>query len=374
MKEQRVVALLGRRDAPADAVEEYCHYLGGALRGHGIAMELARVPWEERGWPAALRELRQTAAGWRDAWVLAQYTALGWSTRGFPLKFLRVIHMLRHAGARAAVVFHDVEPYSGDRVVDAMRRRSQLLTMQRSLQRADLGVFTVALEAVSWLGDPPAKAEFIPVGANLPLASSSTAPESSGRDPGALRVAVFGITGGETGRTESARIADALSYAAERVGKLRFHAFGRIASDFESELREGLRNAPVEVRVEGLLPPDRVVEALRSADVMLFVRGVISSRRGSAIAGIACGLPVIAYGGRETAAPITEAGVVLVSQERRTELGEALVRVLSDPEHRAALAERSRAAQARYFSWDAIAARYAAVLNKYAASPAAGLE
>jgi glycosyltransferase involved in cell wall biosynthesis len=364
MKERRIVALLGRRDAPSDAVEEYCRYLGGALRAHGIEMELERVPWAERGWPAALRELRQKAATWRGEWVLAQYTALAWSARGFPLKFLQVMDTLRGAGARVAVVLHDMEPYGGNRVVDAMRRRSQLHTMRRSLQRADLAIFTVAFDAVSWLGNPPAKALFISVGANLPWASAPGLSESTAREQSVLRVAVFGITGGETGRRESARIAEALRFAAERVGQLQFHAFGRIASDFESELCEGLRGAAVKVQVEGMLPPERVVEALRSADVMLFVRGAISSRRGSAIAGIACGLPVIAYGGRETAAPITEAGVVLVSQERRTELGEALVHVLRDREYRAALAEKSRAAHAQYFSWDAIAARYAGALSK----------
>jgi glycosyltransferase involved in cell wall biosynthesis len=98
---------------------------------------------------------------------------------------------------------------------------------------------------------------------------------------------------------------------------------------------------------------------------MLFVRGHISSRRSSAIAGIACGLPVIAYGGPETAAPITEAGVVLVSpeEEEKDGLGEALVRVLSEREYRTSLAERSRRAYEQYFTWKAIAARYAEALR-----------
>jgi glycosyltransferase involved in cell wall biosynthesis len=74
---------------------------------------------------------------------------------------------------------------------------------------------------------------------------------------------------------------------------------------------------------------------------------------------------VIAHAGPETAAPITEAGVVLVSAEKKEELGEALVRVLSDSGYRAALAAQSRRAHEQYFSWKAIAARYAeSILRK----------
>ena len=58
-----------------------------------------------------------------------------------------------------------------------------------------------------------------------------------------------------------------------------------------------------------------------------FVRGHISSRRGSAIAAIACGIPIVAYTGPETDVPITDAGVVLVTPEHTDQLGSALVRV-----------------------------------------------
>jgi glycosyltransferase involved in cell wall biosynthesis len=96
---------------------------------------------------------------------------------------------------------------------------------------------------------------------------------------------------------------------------------------------------------------------------MLFVRGVISTRRGSAIAGIACGLPVIAFRGGETAEPITEAGVVLLAPGQDRELGEALIRVLKDEKYRTGLAEQSRIAYQQHFAWEAIAGRYAEVLR-----------
>jgi glycosyltransferase involved in cell wall biosynthesis len=360
---QRCIALLGRRDEPTDAVEEYCRYLGAALRPHGFALELARVPWHERGWRAALRELRSQSASWRGTPVLVQYTALAWSRRGFPLRFLRVLRILRAAGARVAVVFHDVSPYPGRRFVDRLRRRVQLHAMREALRLADVAVSTVPAEKLSWLPPGCRNAVFIPVGANLPVPEATSDPSRSvaGQPP---TVAVFGITGGKAGRLESEIITETIRFAAKRIPKLRLVAFGRHADDAEHFLREGLRGVAVDLQVSGVIPSEEVVRMLSSSDVLLFVRGPISSRRGSAIAGIACGLPVIAYGGAETAAPITEAGVVLVSAEKKEELAEALVRVLSDREYRASLAARSRHAYEQYFSWKVIATRYVEVLRR----------
>src|SRR3974390_1802528 len=106
-----VFALLGRKDEPTDAVEEYCRYLSGALKAHDIQLDIRRVPWELHGWSASFEALRLMATQWRGRWVLVQYTALAWSARGFPHKALRVFDILKNAGARTGVVFHDVQPY-----------------------------------------------------------------------------------------------------------------------------------------------------------------------------------------------------------------------------------------------------------------------
>jgi glycosyltransferase involved in cell wall biosynthesis len=363
MDEQEMIALLGRRDEPTDAVEEYCRYLGAALGAHGFELAVTRLPWTERGWSAALRELGQKAANWRGRWVCVQYTALAWSARGFPLRFLSVLDVLRGAGARVAVVYHDAGPYSGSRGLEKLRRAVQLHAMRGSLRRANLGIFTVPLNAISWFGAPPRNAAFIPVGANLPVTVVNET-KTCKSPQHVLRVAVFGITGGEAGRKESGRIAEAVRFVSTTIGKLELRAFGRHADDCASTLHESLRDAPVDVQVQGVLPPGEVVRELESADVMLFVRGAISTRRGSAIAGIACGLPVVAERGAETAGPIEEAGVVLVSGEKPGEFREALLRVLTNGGYRAQLAERSRFAQDKYFSWPAIAARYAEELRK----------
>ena len=359
---QKCIALLGRRDVPTDAVEEYCLYLGEALRAHDFDLELVRVSWVEDGWPAAMRELVRRAGAWRGRWVLVQYTALSWSERGFPLRFLRVLRILRQAGAQVAMIYHDVLPYHGSRTIDKLRRRAQIHAMNEALRSCDLGVFTVPVSKIPWIANKHTRAVFIPVGANLP--EPETAWTVQRGDAERLpAIAVFGITGGEGGIWEIASISEALQIVAERLGKLRLVVMGRHSDTAEKALRNLMDKSPIEVSALGVLPAEEIVQHMAGCDVLLFVRGGISSRRGSAIAGIACGLPVVALDGPETASPITEAGVVFADPKRQRGLGEALLKVLSDEEYRASLAERSRRAQEKYFSWKAIAARYAEVLR-----------
>jgi len=363
MSGQRVIALLGRPDAPTDAVEEYCRYLGEALMAEDFELVIERVAWHESGWTRATSALRHRAKGWRGAWVLVQYTALAWSARGFPLRFPRVLKTLKAAGVRVGVVFHDIEPFDGTRLIDRVRRRAQLHVMRKALRLSEATVFTVPIEKISWAKDQSGKGCFIPVGANLPASVEANPRKGISRD-GTLSVVVFGITGGESGRWEIENIVEAVRFAASRVGNLRLTVLGRNAQSAEAELRKRFGDSAVELHVLGVLRGEDVLDRLSVSDVLLFVRGPISTRRGSAIAGIACGLPVIAFEGSETAAPITEAGLALFSPQRKGDLGNVLLRVLEDEHYRASLAQRSRLAQRQYFSWHAIAERYAEFLRR----------
>ncbi len=358
MKE-KWIALLGRCDKPTDAVEDYCRYLGEALGEHGVELCLERVEWNEAGWPAALQELRKRAVFWRGQWVMVQYTALAWSARGFPERLLRVLRVVRGAEARVAVVFHDVEPYSGRRVIDRLRRRVQVGTMRKAVALANTAIFTVPVGEISWEPKPLGKTNFIPVGANLPIPSEVAAARASATPT----AAVFGITGGAAGERETREIVEAVRHAAQQAGAFRLMIFGRHAEEREDALREGLRGVAVEVSVEGVVSGQEVVERLRASDVLIFVRGGISTRRSSAIAGIATGLPVIARAGSETAAPITDAGVAFYSETEDGALGKVLARVLQDAGYRSLLAERSRRAYNDHFSWRAIAKKYLQALS-----------
>jgi glycosyltransferase involved in cell wall biosynthesis len=360
---KRCVALLGRADTPTDAVEDYCRYLGAALEQHGISLELMRVKWAEKGWREALREARKKAEEQPGSWFLVQYTALAWSRRGFPLRVPRLIRFLKSCGARCAVVFHDANPYGGNRIIDRLRRTLQVYSMRRALRAADLAVLTIPREKVPWIPRDSQNIVFIPVGANLPSPERAWKVEKNKAD-GTETVGVFSVAPDAAGRYEVEWIAETVRYAAEKTGKLRLVVLGRNSDVAGKQLQQKLTDATVDVVAHGLLPGEEIVRILGSCHAMLFTRGEISSRRGSGIAGVACGLPVIAPEGSETAAPVTEAGVVLLPAEARDKFGPALVRVLTDDTYRESLAERSRRAQERYFSWNAIAAQYAVALRE----------
>ena len=357
------IAILGKQDTPTDAVEEYCRYLGEALQAEDYDLKIERVPWVEHGWGAAVRKLRRRAREWKGTWVLVQYTALAWSARGFPVRFARVLKTLKAARARVAVVYHDAEPYGGTRVIDGLRRRAQLRTMRKALRVSEAAVFTVPPEKLSWPKAPGGRILFIPVGANLPT-SGATASRENISTVEKLSIAVFGITGGDAGKKEVENIAEAMRFAASQIGNLRLIVLGRNSESFEGQLQASLNGSAVELHVLGLLSGEDVARTLCDSDVLLFVRGHISTRRGSAIAGIACGLPIVAFEGAETSPPITEAGLALYSPQRRADLGDVLVRVLKDENYRTSLAQRSRMAYSQYFSWRAIAARYAEFMKQ----------
>ena len=405
-----VIALLGRKDVPTDAVEEYCRYLGDALKVHEFQLQIRRVPWELHGWRQSVRALHLQSAAWRDTWVLVQYTALAWSARGFPLKFPRILRVLKSAGARVAVVFHDVEPFTSPRLIDRLRHRVQRRTMRRALNLVDLAIFTVPLYKLSWLPfiptnaaytDPTAdtnrkispktikpvasilppealrkleagnkaadnptslmlRSHFIPVGPNLPIPEQWNSPHVQNDIP---TVGVFSITGGERGAIETQLILAAIQNATKAVGKLRLSVFGRHAELRQEALRKGLENYPVELSVEGVLSDQQIIDRIRGCDVLLFVRGGISARRSSAIAGISCAVPMVAFVGSETSWPFLDAGVILVSPFDPRELNEALLRLLGNAELRAGLSRVNQLIYNEHFAWYVIANRYAALLN-----------
>lgn len=362
MSGEKAVLLLGRRDEPTDGVVDYCELLREAGARHGLSFELARVAWAERGWSEALVELRKEAAAWRDVWVFLQFTTLAWSRRGFPLRAPGVLRILRESGARPAVVFHDFFPLTGKGFVGKARELVQARALRQLYALSDLSLFTVAVNNVSWLPLRRDKAVFIPVGSNFPVLKCVPGSE---RTPvsNVPTIAVFGITGGPRGDVEVEEMVHAIKSVSSNGTSLRVVAIGRGCEVFEEKLRRALAGSPVELSVPGLLPAAELARELSQATLQLSVRGHVSSRRGSVIAGIVSGLPIVGYRGDETGFPMTEAGILLVRQGDREGLAHALRSVLTDQSLREELRQRSKAAAAKFFSWDAIAAQFAAAIQ-----------
>lgn len=351
------IALLGRRDTPVDGVEDYCRFLGDALGTRGIELKRARVPWLENGWMRGLYWLAQESTAWRGKWVVVQYTALSWSRRGFPFAALAVLAILRRSGACVAVMFHEPYRQGGSRWVDLVRGACQDWVIRRLYRGATKAIFADPLEKISWLPKNDAKATIIPIGANIP--EPAARPEFSSRpDEEPKNVAVFCLTEPPKQQLEVADICQAVQSAVANGSKVRVVFLGRGTREAAEEIAKAFSNVPVEVSVLGVIGDGEVSETLARSDAMLCVRGEITPRRGSVIAGIACGLPIVGYEGAAGGTPLTEAGIEFVPYRDREALGRALSRVLTDRDLQNRLRKKSLYAQQKFFSWHQIAASY----------------
>ena len=351
------IALLGRRDTPVDGVEDYCTFLGNALGARGIELKHARVPWMENGWIGGLRWLARESAAWRGKWVIVQYTALSWSRRGFPFAALAVVAILRGGGARVAVVFHEPHRQGGTRWVDRFRGACQDWVIRKLYRGATKAIFADPLGKIGWLPKNDAKAAIIPIGANVP--EPATRAEFSGaRDDETKTVAVFCLTEPPKQQLEVGDISHAVRSAVTNGSKVRVVFLGRGTEEAREEIARVFSRVPVEVSMLGILGDDQVSETLARSDAMLCVRDEITPRRGSVIAGIACGVPIVGYAGAAEGTPLAEAGIEFVPFRDREALGRALSRVLADSDLQKRLREKSRYAQQKFFSWHQIASSY----------------
>ena len=360
----RAVALLGKRDEPTDGVRDYCACLGEALSHCGVAMEAVEVRWDRQGRLAALARLWKQSADWRGRWVLLQYTALMWSGRGFPFIVPAILWMMKLRGCRTAVVFHDVYTFPGRRWIDRVRIDFQIRIMRHVCRRVERAIFPVPVEQVPWLFSRPANASFIPIGANIPSLDDLDQLGARPEHTAPLAVAVFSLSEWPSAqKQEIEHIAEAMLQASATLGPLRLFMLGRGTKEAEPALRQALAGSRVEMTVDGLLKSGEITARLCACDALLFVRGPLTSRRGSGLAGIACGLPVVAYEGLETGAPLRDAGILFVPKDDVAALAEQLIRVLQDETLRRTLAARSIATFRQWFAWDRIAERFTEVLG-----------
>ncbi|MGH9733239.1 MAG: hypothetical protein ACRD8A_01450 [Candidatus Acidiferrales bacterium] len=360
--ERQWLAVLGRGDEPADGVEDYCSYLSQGLGRNAVQLRQIRVRWNDDGWLAALRSLWAESAIRTSSWALLQYTTLAWSRRGLPFGAWVVLKLLRWRGLRCAVVFHEATRQTGDRWIDHLRGACQHWVIQRLYSGANVGIFLDPLDKIRWLPRNARKAVFIPIGANIP-ANDPDDSDSHEHTDGTKTVAVFCLSDPPNRQRELADIAHAMKAVARQGVKARVVFLGRGTENARKEIDGIFDSTNVQAVTLGLQSAHEIKRILSDADVMLCVRGPLYMRRGSAIAGIACGLPIVAYAGEAEGTPLEEAGIELVPYLDREALGTALAHVLTDVRVLSDLRRRSVTAQKHYFSWDAIANQMAETLG-----------
>jgi glycosyltransferase involved in cell wall biosynthesis len=353
---------LGRPDTPTDGVADHCAFLGRALARRGVDFTIVRVPAVEKNWIRALWQLWQMSAAWRGKWVLLQYTALGWSRRGFPFAAVAAILLMRARGVLCGVVFHEPFRQGGDRKLawkDAIRGACQDWAIRALHGFARISIFTLPLAKIPWIAPEDPKAVVIPISANIPEGPTRADSAPLAARKSALKtVAVFCYTPGSNAVQEVADTVQAIRAARSQGIAVRLIAVGRGTAEMRAEIERGLAGSGAEINILGMIPAEEIAAHLSSADVQLFVCGPVSQRRSTALAGISCGLPIVGYQGLAEGTPIAEAGLVLVPYRDSTALSATLGQVLRDDELAAQLRRKSRAAHAKYFSWDAVAAHY----------------
>ncbi len=359
-----IVALLGREDQPTDGVRDFVHLLGAAVEARGRSFLVERLP--PAAGPARER-LRMLTGRHPGAWFVLQYTALQWSRRAVPVRVPGLLRTIRAQGGRAGIVFHDIAPYDGTRVIDYVRRTVQRATMRRALAATDHAFVAgqhrpgrdVPAGFAGWAPALTAGLTFLPVGSVLPPldAAQQGRPQPRATRPGgAARIGVFGVTDGRDA-IEVGQIADVLRLAQARLGPLEFVAFGRGSDRARERFRAQLPDT-IPVRALGVVPPDALLAEAVELDALLFVRHHVSAQRSSAMAAVAAGVPVVGYQGALTTLPLSSWGMRLVPEGDVPALANALVDVVGDAALWRQLRDANLRAYADHIAWDHIADRF----------------
>jgi len=201
----------------------------------------------------------------------------------------------------------------------------------------------------------------IPVGANILPVSGWERRLDNARE---LRVATFGIW-------HEDRMVEELVAAVEELTAVRAVKLSIVGNFGNGEgsraLRRRLAGAPDSpdwLNVTGAVSAAEVSEYLARTDVYVspLVAGP-SGRRGSLVAAMAHGLPIIAYDGPERDEVFRDGdNIILVKEGDRTGLCEALATLAGDSARRRELGARARATFEDHFAWGVIADKWEALL------------
>jgi glycosyltransferase involved in cell wall biosynthesis len=334
--------------AVADGILDYSERLAAELRRRGHRVRVLALG---NGLARSLGAIGRSCRRGRGLdWTMLQYSHLAWSRRGFPLGVIAMAATVRLGGAKLAVTLHDPLPFEGIRVRDRIRTSTQLVVMRMLVLLAHRTFVTVDPSVISWAdGRTLAALSFVPVGSNVGVTTRVRAEREE------RTVVVFGVA--ENNVAEATRIARVVQTARRSLPDLTLRVMGRGALESMPILQRELSRSDVRLSVHGVIDAREVALHIAHADVFLFLRGGASSRRGTIAAAIACGTPIVAERGPETATPITEAGLELVPLGDDAAAAAALVRIVEDQTWSAELSSRNHGAHDRWFSWESIGTR-----------------
>lgn len=392
MASQRVVLVTGEYPPQVGGVGDYTALLARHLLAEGATVSIVtgRSPglptepvaarrivadWGVRGWRGLLGALRAA----RPEVVHLQYQAGAFAGRTAIHLLPRLLRLVLRPVPLVAVTFHDLlAPYLFPKA-GPLRVRA----LARLARDCDAVVATNGEDWRRLRADPrlSGKLHLIPIGSNIPpLAGDRTATIAGIRAALGVNVdtpllAYFGLVSASKGVD---LLLDALQRCQRRAPHLLLVGGEASASDradfgAAGDLRAAIaaRGLLGRVTITGSLPSEQVAAHLAAADVIVLpYRDGASWRRGSLLAALTAGVPVI------TTMPATAddtsgqlpsltggAPLVLVPSGDAGALARAIDRLLDDPALRADLAARSRLL-AEAFDWTTIARRHLAMYGE----------
>ena len=347
---ERVVLVHGDRGAAVDGIRDYTDRLVGELARHSLAVTQLHLP---TGLPRqATWSLLAPQLGGLDpnAAVVLQYSPFCYGRRGFapwlPADLMRL--RARRERPRLAVMIH--EPYVP---IDSWRS-----ALMGSWQRFQLGSLRLAADTVFASIEPWARkfahpphlpAHHLPVGSNFPdaRAERERSRERLGADEETLVI-------GCLGRSHPSWLGGHVVAATNRIARS-----GRplllLKLGAEAEPSAGL-DPTVRLERPGFLEPGDFAALLAAADLFLVpTADGVSSRRGSLMAALQHGVPVVAIDG-----PLTDPvlrgtpALTLTPAGDREAYAHAALALAADREHRRAAGRAGRDLYEREFDWPVI--------------------
>jgi glycosyltransferase involved in cell wall biosynthesis len=287
--------------------------------------------------------------------ILVQYTPQAFGCKGMNFPFTAwAAGPARRLGA-VWVMFHEVmfpveQGQSLRHAVLGRVTRAMARLLGRSADRTFVSIPAWA-RLLHRLCRPARPAEWLPVPSNVPLLAdpARTASVRAGVSRGQATVVVghFGTFGGMNSELVTSALAAVLRRSGDRVGLL----VGRNGDRFCEQFLRRCPEMAGRVTATGALPPDDVAAHLAACDLLLqpYPDG-ISSRRGSAMAGIALGVPTATNAGAlsEAVWGSESDGVAVARSADAGELAATVEAMLALPP--AARAARGQAAAAWYRS------------------------
>jgi glycosyltransferase involved in cell wall biosynthesis len=317
---------------------------------NGVVIEWLPGNFGLRGQLALLQALREAPAG---SCLFVQYGphAFGWKAMNIPLCFL----LSRQHRHRLWIMFHEVaypllrgQPWRHKLLAWSNRGMARILANASDRSLISTDSWRALLKSIC---GRDMKAEWSPVPSNfeaIQYLSPASGPHPPSRTPGRMNIGHFGTFG--------KLIADLLKpiilEIVERVPEAHVILIGRGGKQFAERLESDGQVPPGRITATGPLNPTEIAPQIQLCDLLIqpYSDG-ISTRRGSAMAGLALGMPMITQTGHLTENLWSECRAVqfVPDPDPRTwvEMAKALI---ASPEERIKLGARARSLYQMRFS------------------------